>query len=162
MRSKLVFAGPKGGKIRDVPLPQSVALALAAHLAAYPARKVTLPWEEPGGGPVTAELVLTSVTGKALNRNTFNSYGWKPALGQAGIPATRANGCHALRHYFASTLLHHGCDIKSVSDYLGHSSAAITLGIYAHVMPAAHDRMRDTIDALAAQDHGPATAQAGA
>jgi integrase len=68
---------------------------------------------------------------------------------------------HVLRHTFASALLHHGVGIKAVSDYLGHSSAAMILGIYAHVMPAAHDQMRQVIDALA-QDHGPATAQAGA
>jgi integrase len=103
---------------------------------------------------------MTSVTGKAVNRNTFNTYGWKPALAAAGIPAGRASGCHTLRHYFASTLLHHGVGIKAVSDYLGHSSRTITLDIYAHVMPAAHDQMSAVIDA-SAQDHGPATAQAG-
>lgn len=144
-----------------LPLPESVALALAGHLEHHPARPVTLPWEEPGGSPETAELIMTSVTGKAVNRNTFNTYGWKPVLAAAGIPAGRANGCHALRHYFASTLLHHGVGIKAVSDYLGHSSPTITLDIYAHVMPAAHDQMRAVIDA-SAQDHGPATAQAGA
>jgi integrase len=158
---RLVFAPPKGRKIRDVPLPQTVADALAAHLAAYPARPVTLPWNEPGGAGETAQLVLTSATGLAVNRNTFNTYAWKPALAAAGIPAGRASGCHVLRHTFASELLHHGCGIKEVSDYLGHSSAAITLGIYAHAMPAAHDRMRDTIDALAAQDHVPGMSQAG-
>jgi hypothetical protein len=26
------------------------------------------------------ELVMTSATGQAVNRNTFNGYGWKPAL----------------------------------------------------------------------------------
>jgi integrase len=161
VRSKLVFAPPKGNKLRDVPLPESVALALAAHLERHPARPVTLPWEEPGGDRLAAELILVSVTGKAMNRNTFNTYGWKPALEAAGIPASRANGCHALRHYFASTLLHHGVGIKAVSDYLGHSSAAITLGIYAHTMPAAHDQMRQVIDA-STQDHGPGTAQASA
>jgi integrase len=160
IRSRLVFAPPKGNKLRDVPLPESVALALAGHLEHHPARPVTLPWEEPGGSPETAELIMTSVTGKAINRNTFNTYGWKPVLAAAGIPAGRANGCHALRHYFASTLLHHGVGIKAVSDYLGHSSPTITLDIYAHVMPAAHDQMRAVIDA-SAQDHGPATAQAG-
>jgi integrase len=159
--ARLVFAEPKGGKARDIPLPESMALALAAHLERCPARPVTLPWKEPGGKPVTAELVLASATGKAMNRNTFNSYAWKPTLAAAGIPATRANGCHGLRHYFASSLLHHGCDIKSVSEYLGHSSASITLDIYAHVMPSAHDRMREVIDALATQDHGPATSQGG-
>jgi integrase len=73
VRAQLVFAEPKGGKTRDIPLPESVALALAAHLAAHPARKVELPWKEPGGGPVAAELILTSATGLAVNRNKFNT-----------------------------------------------------------------------------------------
>jgi integrase len=114
--SRLVFALPKGGKIRDVPLPESVALALAAHLERHPARKITLPWEEPGGPDETAELIVTSATGKAMNRNTFNTYAWKPALATAGIPAGRANGMHVLRQTFASALLHHGVGIKAVSD----------------------------------------------
>jgi hypothetical protein len=43
VRSRLVFALPKRNKLRDVPLPESVALALAAHLEHHPARPVTLP-----------------------------------------------------------------------------------------------------------------------
>jgi len=163
VRGRLVFALPKGGKQRTVPLPESVRLALSEHLREHPARPVMLPWLEPGGKPVTAELVLTSATGLAMNRNTFNVHAWKPALRAAGLdPASRENGTHALRHYFASTLLYHGCDIKSVSEYLGHHSAAFTLQIYSHVMPSAHDRMREAIDASRDQDHGPATSQGSA
>jgi integrase len=163
VRGRLVFAAPKGGKQRTIPLPESVRLALAGHLGRHAARPVTLPWLEPGGKLVTAGLVLTSVTGLVMNRNTFNVHVWKPALRAAGLdPASRVNGTHALRHYFASTLLFHGCDIKSVSEYLGHSSAAITLTYYAHLMPAAHDRMREAIDASRDQDHGPVTSQGGA
>ena len=43
--SKQVFGSVKNGKVRDVPLPESVAHALAAHLAACPAVTVELPWE---------------------------------------------------------------------------------------------------------------------
>ena len=32
---------------------------------------------------------------------------------------------------------------------------------YVHLMPSAHDRMREAIDAAREQDHGPATAQGG-
>ena len=42
-----VFAPPKGGKDRDVPLAGSLALRLSAHLPAFPAAMVTLPWKEP-------------------------------------------------------------------------------------------------------------------
>jgi integrase len=41
--ARLVFAPPKGGKERDVPLPESVALRLSAHIRACPPMPVTLP-----------------------------------------------------------------------------------------------------------------------
>ncbi len=39
---------------------------------------------------------------------------------------------HLLRHTFATTCLQAGCDIKTLSELLGHSSAAITLQCYVH------------------------------
>jgi hypothetical protein len=36
-----------------------------------------------------------------------------------------------------------------VSEALGHASAAITLNVYAHMMPSAPQRMRSAIDAAA-------------
>jgi integrase len=45
-------------------------------------------------------------------------------------------GYHSLRHTFASTLLSRGVSVKAVADWLGHSSPAITLATYAHLMPA--------------------------
>ena len=80
VRTRLVFALPKGGKERDILMPDTVALALAAHLAGHPAAPVTLAWEEPGGKAVTAALVLRSPTGLAINRNSFNPHVWKPTL----------------------------------------------------------------------------------
>ncbi|HCU95078.1 MAG TPA: site-specific integrase [Actinobacteria bacterium] len=127
---RMVFAPPKGGKERDISLPESVALALAAHLEEYPARPVTLPWLEPGGQPVTVALVLTSAIGKAVNRNSFNTFQWKPALGKAGTPASRDNGTHALRHHFASVLLHGGVDVRALAEYPGHSDPGFTLRAY--------------------------------
>ncbi len=39
---------------------------------------------------------------------------------------------HALRHSHASALIAAGVDVVTVSRRLGHSSPAITLGVYAH------------------------------
>lgn len=39
---------------------------------------------------------------------------------------------HALRHTFATTCLQAGCDIKTLSEVLGHSDANITLRRYVH------------------------------
>ena len=64
----------------------------------------------------------------ALNRNYFNSHVWKPALAKAGVKASRENGMHALRHWFASVLLDAGESIRAVSEHLGHSDPGFTLG----------------------------------
>jgi integrase len=73
---------------------------------------------------------------------------WKAAQERVGIPSARENGMHALRHYFASVLLDAGENIKAVSEYLGHSSAVITLQSYAHMMPKSETRTRAAIDAV--------------
>jgi integrase len=70
---KLAFASPKRGKDRDVPLPESVALRLAAHLQAWPAVAVTLPWL-PTGKPETVRLLFTTRERTALDR----TYGLNP------------------------------------------------------------------------------------
>ncbi len=100
--------------------------------------------------------------GLAVGKNGFNRTAWRPALAKAGVPAGRENGCHALRHYFASVLLHHGVDIKALSEYLGHHSAAFTLSVYTHLMPSAADRVREAIEAAwTGNADRPVTAQGG-
>ena len=131
--SRLAFAPPKTGKTRDVPLPESVALALAAHLEAWPALAVTLPWREPAGRT-------------ALDRTYVNRHVWKPALEAAGVPATRDNGMHAARHYYASALLEDGVSVRAVAEYLGHNDPGFTLRTYAHLMPSSEARARAAVD----------------
>jgi integrase len=161
VNGRLWFAPPKGRKERDVPLPESVSLALAAHMKAHPPAEVTLPWNEPGsrrhGQPVTAALLFTH-KGGALHSSTLNSMGWQPARDATGITE---GGLHALRHYYASVLLAGGVDIRALSEYLGHHDPAITLRIYAHLMPSAERRALRAIEAALAEDHGPSTAQEG-
>lgn len=144
--SRLVFALPKGGKVRKVPLPASVRDELAAYLAKFPAKTVELPWREPTGELVAVKLAVTTRNSGACNRNRINHWVWKPALEKVGIESARANGFHALRHYYAGVLLDANENIKAVSRYLGHSSAAITLKYYGHLMPASEERTRSAVD----------------
>jgi integrase len=160
---RLWFAPPKGGRERDVPLPGAVALRLSEALAAYPAGAVTLPWNDPGskrhGQGVTAALMFTTRAGRAVNASTFNTAAWRPARRKAGLAD---GGMHALRHYYASVLLAGGVDVRALSEYLGHHDPAVTLRVYAHLMPSAGDRALRAVEAaLAGQDHGPGTALAG-
>lgn len=44
---------------------------------------------------------------------------------------------HEARHTFASLMIAAGVNAKSLSTYLGHSSIAITMDRYGHLMPNA-------------------------
>lgn len=142
-----VFALPKGRKVRKVPLPASVRDELAAYLKTYPARAVTLPWDTTDGKVTAVPLVITTREFRAIRREGFNTYVWRPTILKAGIEPGRENGCHALRHYYASVLLDAGESIKAVSSYLGHASAAFTLRVYCHLMPSSEDRTKAAVDA---------------
>jgi len=146
--NRLVFALPKGGRTRDVPLPSTVALQMSAHIAAFGPVDVTLPWKSPGGSPVTGALLLTSAAGGAVHRSVFNRAAWRPALAACGVPAGRENGMHALRHYYASVLLAGGVDIRTVAANLGHHDPGFTLRTYTHLMPSGEERTRQAIDRL--------------
>ncbi len=144
--NRAYLAPPKGRKTRSVPLPDTVLAALDAHLTRHPARTVTLPWDGPDGAPVTLGLVLTTRESTPVNRHYFNAKIWKPALRVAGVPATRDNGCHALRHFYASVLLDGGESIRTVSDRLGHADPGFTLRTYTHLLPETDTRTRGIID----------------
>ncbi|MFJ9945897.1 tyrosine-type recombinase/integrase [Streptomyces erythrochromogenes] len=158
-RSKPVFAPPKGGKLRDVPLPGPVADALRAHMKRCPPVAITLPWGVAGGPLVTKRLLFTAPMGGHVWRGMFNTDQWKPALAAAGVIAereegqesygsAREHGMHALRHFYASVLLDAGENVKALAEYLGHSDPGLTLRVYAHLMPTSQQRTRKAVEAI--------------
>ncbi|WP_043470957.1 tyrosine-type recombinase/integrase [Kitasatospora sp. MBT66] len=162
--SKPVFAPPKGGTLRSVPLPGPVADVLRAHIERFPPVEVTLPWMKTGGPPVTKRLVFTSLSDSIVWRGVLNEDHWKRALAAAGVipprargeshAAAREHGMHALRHFYASVLLDAGESIKVVSEYLGHADPGLTLRVYAHLLPDSRDRARKAIEGVfGVQDH---------
>ncbi|MFF4756052.1 tyrosine-type recombinase/integrase [Streptomyces sp. NPDC002514] len=160
---KQVFALPKGGKTRTVPLPESVARVLEAHIARHPSTVVALPWRSVDGSPVTASLLFSNAQGRAVNRVVFNRLAWRPALDAAGVSRARENGMHALRHFYASVLLDAGESIKALSEYLGHHDPGFTLRTYTHLMPNSEKRTREAVNHAFEDgpqtDDGPTTAQ---
>jgi integrase len=158
IRGVAVFAPPKGNKERDVPLPSSVAAALKEHMDAHPPVAVELPWQRPDGPKVTRCLVFSNSSGGVVWRSNFNALVWKPALAAGGLIPTpeqgrpyasaREHGMHALRHFYASVLLDAGESVKAVSEYLGHSDPAMTLRVYAHLMPSSAERARRALDGV--------------
>ncbi len=61
---------------------------------------------------------------------------FEPLLRKDGLPDIRF---HDLRHTCATLLLTKGVHPKVVSELLGHSSIAITLDTYSHVIPGLGD-----------------------
>jgi integrase len=61
---------------------------------------------------------------------------FEPLLRKDGLPDIRF---HDLRHTCATHLLTKGVHPKVVSELLGHSSIAITLDTYSHVIPGLGD-----------------------
>lgn len=157
--NKQMFGLPKGRKVREVPLPDAVLEAINAHMTAYPPIDVTLPWEKSDGKPTTVTLILYSREKKALARNYINTFIWKPALKRAGVPATRENGSHALRHFYASTALHEGESIKALSEYLGHADPGFTLRTYTHLVEGSAERTKRAVDAVFGHETPPADAE---
>ena len=69
---------------------------------------------------------------------------WRLARTAAGL-SYRLHDC---RHFFASGLIHEGCDVVTVQRALGHSSPSVTLDTYSHLWPNANDRTRNAASAL--------------
>ncbi|WP_187144849.1 MULTISPECIES: tyrosine-type recombinase/integrase [unclassified Streptomyces] len=170
-KSQLYFGPPKGGKERDAPLTAALAKRLLAHEKQFPAVLITLPWldpEEPDlprdeRRTVTVPLLVTTTRHGAVNRTTWNTKAWKPALADAGVIShlqkrepgekvsrtwepSREHGFHVLRHTYASVMLEAGESVVSLARWLGHSDPAFTLRTYTHFMPQAGARGLSAIE----------------
>jgi integrase len=127
---ELVTGKPKNGKARVVDLDPQTLAALRSHRARRAALLLALGRED--------ALVLGDVEGQPRHPENFSGTfryriaAARKALGEDSVPYIRL---HDLRHTHATLLLRDGQPVKVVSERLGHASAMITLGTYAHVMP---------------------------
>jgi integrase len=122
---------------------------LAAYLVKWQARPITLPWRDAERGKkTTVSAMATTRERTVIGRNYFNAQIWKPALRKVGVPVTRANGTHALRHFCASAFLDGGESIRAVSEYLGHADPGFALRTYTHLMQSSAERTRKAIDVV--------------
>jgi integrase len=118
--------------VRTVPLPDTVAAAITEHLRRWP----------PAGAD---DLLVRTVTGRAVWPRTFHSRIWRPATNGAGLPDVRFQ---QLRHFYASALIRAGESVKTVQVALGHASAVETLQTYVGLWPDHDQRTRAAIDGL--------------
>lgn len=110
LAESLIVLG-KGNKERAVPVLPAVREAISTYSALIPF-----------AGEKTAPLFL-SRRGNAMSAR--DAQGLLQRLrGRLGLPASATP--HALRHSFATHLLKHGGDLRSVQELLGHSSLSTT------------------------------------
>ncbi|MGZ5866973.1 MAG: tyrosine-type recombinase/integrase [Xanthobacteraceae bacterium] len=61
---------------------------------------------------------------------------------------TQPMGLHGLRHSHASHMLASNVHPKIVQERLGHSSVAITMDIYSHLMPNMQTEAANSVDTV--------------
>lgn len=83
-------------------------------------------------GRKAAYSPLVTLDGSYL-RPTTVSRRFRAIADECGLP--REVTFHSLRHTHASWLIAEGCDLKTLSERMGHADEATTLRIYGHLMP---------------------------
>ncbi|HTW28567.1 MAG TPA: site-specific tyrosine recombinase XerD [Acetobacteraceae bacterium] len=127
----------KGGKERIVPLSDAARRVAAALVAA----------REAAGGQAPSRWLFPGRPAKQpMTRQGFALLLKQVAL-RAGIDPARVSP-HVLRHSFASHLLAHGADLRSLQMLLGHADIATTQ-IYTHVLAERLQRLVEAHHPLA-------------
>lgn len=120
--ARMITVRGKGNKERLVPLGDEARAAIAAYLpvrAAALGKGVASPWLFPSRG-----------RSGHLTRQRFGQMLKELAI-KAGLAPSRLSP-HVLRHAFATHMLNHGADLRSLQKLLGHADIATTQ-IYTHV-----------------------------
>ena len=131
-RENVMTVRGKGGKDRIVPLTDIAKRAIRDWLSM---RELSLP-----GGRTSKWLFPAQNREGHLTRFAFYQELKQLAL-SAGILPSRVSP-HVLRHSFASHLIAHDADLRSVQQMLGHSDISTTQ-IYTHILD---DRLKKTVE----------------
>jgi integrase len=130
INGKAVFGTPKSHHRRSVPLPRFLADPLKGVIT----------------GRDCEELVFTSPEGEVLRNNNFRRRAFDRAATEVGLKGLTP---HELRHTAASLAVAEGANVKAVQRMLGHTSAAMTLDVYADLFEDDLDQVADRLDQAA-------------
>lgn len=122
-------APTKGKKTRSVPIPDALDDVLRRWIASMQSKDLSYGQNS---------WLLPSEAGEYADARGIGRK-WTmfcKLYGLRGL-AGRKPSLHDLRHTYATRMVGHGMDVKLLQEILGHSSAAITLDVYASVEPDA-------------------------
>jgi integrase len=132
------FSEPKtkAGR-RVITLPALAVSALREHRRQQAEERLrAADWQDLG-------LVFPNRRGAPIAKENLLRRSFWPLLERAGLDHVRF---HDLRHSCASLLLASGLHPKVVQERLGHSTIAVTMDVYSHVMPTLQREAADTFD----------------
>jgi integrase/recombinase XerD len=133
---RMLLVRGKGGKERMVPLSPPARQAMAEWLVTRDEN------EERGradGSPLSTFLFPSRSKEGHLTRHRFYALIKEIAVA-AGVSPAKVTP-HTMRHAFATHLLAHGADLRSIQTLLGHADISTT-EIYTHVL---EERLRDLV-----------------
>ncbi|MFI1951987.1 tyrosine-type recombinase/integrase [Streptomyces xinghaiensis] len=158
---------------RTVPLAKQAVEALSLHLARFPARETKIEDRTNPRKPRTraAELLFLSERNEPFRRGAW-SRTWAVAVRNANkalgerhaaaharwvkrgrqgqepelVQVPKGASMHDLRHFYASLLIRHREDVKTVQRRLGHAKPSITLDTYTHLWPDQEDTTRVAVE----------------
>ncbi|MCZ6535783.1 MAG: site-specific integrase [Chloroflexi bacterium] len=114
---------------RLIALSPSLVMVLRDHQAERRARSILI-------GKTIPELIFSHLDGSPLDPSTV-SHAFGKVIKKARVPSVRF---HDLRHTHATLMMKQGINPKVVSERLGHSTVAMTLDLYSHVVPGLQEQ----------------------
>lgn len=131
VRGQISFGAPKTrAAIRTVTLPGFVIDALTAPCGS-------------DGDPLG--LVFTSPEGQPIRPSLFRRRFWVPAVEAAGLSPLRI---HDLRHTAVALWIAAGGHPKQIAARAGHTSVAVVLDRYGHLLPNHDDELMQALEIL--------------
>ncbi|HVE79087.1 MAG TPA: tyrosine-type recombinase/integrase, partial [Gemmatimonadaceae bacterium] len=139
---------PKGGRMREVPMPLGMAEVARLHAERYASAHwmVPSPYSEGGVLPMSADTVGKHL--RAIVTDAGMTYGQAHPSGVT---------FHTLRHTFASWLVMDGTDLLTVARLLGHTKIKMVEETYGHLAP---EHRRRAVERLAGRIVGAFAADA--
>lgn len=145
-RLGLRVAEPKSRAARrTIKIPESIVNTLQEW------RQWQAEYAEKYAGPYKNEfgLVFSNSFGRPISTTNFLHRAFYPMLTAAKIARdSQKINMHTLRHTHASQLLAAGVSPLAVAQRLGHSSPAVTLNVYAHLLPQTVNDAENALNVL--------------